>query len=83
MAYSSEVHHLIPVSKGGSIFDPKNVIAVCKSCHATLDSLQKMRKYGRGGGGGTVTALPVRSGARLGYRPPGLERLQWKPRLQS
>lgn len=31
---AEEVHHIVPVKDGGSFFDKRNLIALCKSCHA-------------------------------------------------
>jgi len=28
-----EVHHIVPVSKGGECLDPENLITLCKKCH--------------------------------------------------
>ncbi|NBS79116.1 HNH endonuclease, partial [bacterium] len=30
---SEEVHHVRPVGDGGSIFDPRNLMALCRECH--------------------------------------------------
>ena len=31
--FSEEVHHTVPLHMGGSIFDPRNLVALCKACH--------------------------------------------------
>lgn len=28
-----EVHHITPVSKGGAMYHPDNVIVICRACH--------------------------------------------------
>lgn len=31
--FSAEVHHSVPLHKGGSLYDPRNLVALCKECH--------------------------------------------------
>jgi len=31
--FSEEVHHSVPLHKGGSLYDPRNLVALCKQCH--------------------------------------------------
>ena len=31
--FSEEVHHTMPLHKGGSLYDPRNLVALCKACH--------------------------------------------------
>ena len=31
--FSAEVHHTMPLHKGGSLYDPRNLVALCKECH--------------------------------------------------
>ena len=31
--FSEEVHHSVPLHKGGSLYDPRNLVALCKECH--------------------------------------------------
>ena len=31
--FSQEVHHSVPLHKGGSLYDPRNLVALCKECH--------------------------------------------------
>ena len=31
--FSEEVHHTMPLHKGGSLYDPRNLVALCKECH--------------------------------------------------
>ena len=33
---SAEVHHIVPISKGGEPLDENNLIVLCKSCHSDL-----------------------------------------------
>ena len=33
---AAQVHHLVPVARGGAYFDPGNLIAVCRPCHREL-----------------------------------------------
>ncbi len=30
---SEEVHHTVPLSMGGSLYDPRNIVALCLECH--------------------------------------------------
>jgi len=32
-AQNLDVHHIVPVSKGGECLDPENLITLCKKCH--------------------------------------------------
>jgi hypothetical protein len=36
--FSEEVHHTVPLHKGGSLFDPRNLVALCKDCHHQITS---------------------------------------------
>ena len=36
--FSEEVHHSVPLHKGGSLFDPRNLVALCKECHHEITS---------------------------------------------
>lgn len=84
MAFSSEVHHVLPIHKGGAIFDPRNLIAVCHACHKTLDFLAKTKHHRhnnpREGVLQSYTAAPVLSRAILPDNK--LDRLQWQPRVK-
>ena len=33
---ATEVHHIKPISEGGSLTDPNNLMALCKSCHSRI-----------------------------------------------
>lgn len=39
--YPPEIHHRIPVRKGGSNTDINNLIALCKSCHPIFDDMER------------------------------------------
>ena len=32
----TQVHHRVPIAMGGSIWDEKNLIAICRSCHLEM-----------------------------------------------
>ena len=32
-ATAAEVHHVIPVARGGAMYDPRNLESLCRTCH--------------------------------------------------
>lgn len=42
---ATEVHHIKPLSEGGSFSDPSNLMPLCKSCHSkiTMTAINKGR----------------------------------------
>ncbi|MBM3366542.1 MAG: HNH endonuclease [Betaproteobacteria bacterium] len=40
---STEVHHVAPISSGGSVFDPRNLMAVCQKCHFLIEKANSAR----------------------------------------
>lgn len=46
---SELVHHLRPISAGGSRLDPANLISLCKACHGQVHSNPQSLKPAMGG----------------------------------
>lgn len=78
-ALSEEVHHVKPVSQGGSVFDPRNLMALCRKCHYLVENalsskpaLFGQKRAERGGAVGTY------AGGRRQTREERLgPRLKW------
>lgn len=44
-AASQEVHHSVPLSRGGSLFDVRNLVALCARCHAQAHFLAQKEPF--------------------------------------
>jgi len=56
-ALAEEVDHIVPISKGGEVFDPENFQGLCRSCHSRKTAVDMgRRKYLSGC---DVTGAPV------------------------
>ena len=44
--YSEEVHHSVPLHLGGAMYDPRNLVALCRGCHkaVTTASISQIKK---------------------------------------
>ena len=38
-AFSEETHHTVPLHRGGSLFDSRNLVALCKNCHKEISRI--------------------------------------------
>ena len=44
---AQEVHHIKPLSQGGSLTDFSNLMALCKSCHSKITFAENGGKWGK------------------------------------
>ena len=89
--FSEEVHHTMPLHKGGSLYDPRNLVALCKECHhdVTKRIISQITSPHYSSNNATLTAEPPSPrGTALrgesGIRPKRREslgtRIKWQPK---